>query len=250
MKYFPDQSLEQLYHFNSCAVVSSSHALIQHRYGPEIDRHDCVLRFNCAPTKHFEQHVGSRTDMRLINTKIPNRYCKKEFLNDSIEMYNHEIVVVRHNNAYRIIDQKLDTSGDRYKSLPKYISYIKTHGNRQLFIQYHVFGPALTRDMKDFCRDNGKCGEKDNLGSPSTGVFGVLMMTRLCNWVYVYEMVPSDVEPVKYLYYYDEEKTFNVTTYFHPFTAEHLYLTHLSETSSDDVRKTGVLLFRGANCTA
>ncbi|XP_066278710.1 beta-galactoside alpha-2,6-sialyltransferase 2-like [Branchiostoma lanceolatum] len=245
-KYFLDQSLEQLYHFNSCAVVSSSHALKQHQYGAEIDKHDCVLRFGCAPTKTFERHVGSRTDIRLINTRVPHIFCKQEFWNDSIQMFNQEVVVVRHNNAYRIIGEKVNTAHDRYDSLPKYIDYINTHSDRQLFIQGQAFGPMVIRDLQEFCRKHTKCTWSNNNGA-STGVFGVLMMVHLCNWVYVYEIAPSDKGLLeKYRYYYNETDLLGLKAHAHPYTAEHLYLTDLSLTSREDVRKTGVLLFRGA----
>ncbi|KAI8487997.1 beta-galactoside alpha-2,6-sialyltransferase [Branchiostoma belcheri] len=72
----PEESLEKLVHFNSCAVVSSSHALRVHTYGQEIDSHDAVLRFNCARTDKFEKFVGNRTDFRMINTLIPLRRPK------------------------------------------------------------------------------------------------------------------------------------------------------------------------------
>ncbi|CAH1259032.1 ST6GAL1 [Branchiostoma lanceolatum] len=177
--YFLDQSLEQLYHFNSCAVVSSSHALKQHQYGAEIDKHDCVLRFGCAPTKTFERHVGSRTDIRLINTRVPQIFCKQEFLNDSIQMFNQEVVVVRHNNAFRIIGEKVNTAHDRYDSLPKYIEYINTHSDRQLFIQGQAFGPMIIRDLQEFCRKHTECKWSNNNGA-STGVFG--MYVQIYRW--------------------------------------------------------------------
>jgi len=45
----------------SCAIVSSSGALLQHSHGEDIDGHDVIFRINSAPTEGFEQHVGSRT---------------------------------------------------------------------------------------------------------------------------------------------------------------------------------------------
>ncbi|XP_078596899.1 beta-galactoside alpha-2,6-sialyltransferase 2-like [Branchiostoma floridae x Branchiostoma japonicum] len=82
----PEYSLEKMVHFNSCAVVSSSHALRFHTYGQEIDSHDAVLRFNCAPTDTFEKFVGNRTDFRLINTRIPEKSCTDEFWSDNSTM--------------------------------------------------------------------------------------------------------------------------------------------------------------------
>jgi len=41
--------------------------MLRHNYGKEIDRHTAVIRFNEAPTRGFERHVGSRTTLRLQN---------------------------------------------------------------------------------------------------------------------------------------------------------------------------------------
>lgn len=39
------------------------------RYGKAIDRHGIVVRMNVAPTKGFEDKVGSKTTFRLLNNK-------------------------------------------------------------------------------------------------------------------------------------------------------------------------------------
>ncbi|XP_019621879.1 PREDICTED: beta-galactoside alpha-2,6-sialyltransferase 2-like [Branchiostoma belcheri] len=98
----PEERMETVVHYNTCAVVGSGHGSRLHTYGREIDGHDAVLRFNCAPTEKFEEFVGSRTDIRLINTQIPGRECTNEFWNDSIAMFNHEITVIRNINAINL----------------------------------------------------------------------------------------------------------------------------------------------------
>jgi hypothetical protein len=55
--------------FNSCAVVGSSGALRLDRFGPEIDEHDVIIRFNSAPVTGYEPIVGSRTTLRLMNSQ-------------------------------------------------------------------------------------------------------------------------------------------------------------------------------------
>mmetsp|Transcript_39375 Transcript_39375/g.71672 ORF Transcript_39375/g.71672 Transcript_39375/m.71672 type:complete len:474 (-) Transcript_39375:167-1588(-) len=71
-----EQKFKQLHNFNglraaqdmsqkSCAIISSSGAMLDHRYGAEIDAHDVVFRFNDAPTARFERYVGNRTDVRV-----------------------------------------------------------------------------------------------------------------------------------------------------------------------------------------
>lgn len=62
----------------TCAVVFSSHTLLENQYGELIDSHDHVLRFNFAPTKNFEKHVGERTTHRILGGAGGKNYNFKE----------------------------------------------------------------------------------------------------------------------------------------------------------------------------
>lgn len=48
------------------AIVGGSSSLLKHEHGKFIDGHSMVIRFNDAPVKNFEWHVGRRTDLRFI----------------------------------------------------------------------------------------------------------------------------------------------------------------------------------------
>ena len=53
----------------TCAIVGSSGSLLFNRYGQDIDSHHLTIRFNNAPADgRFEQIVGSRTDVRILNS--------------------------------------------------------------------------------------------------------------------------------------------------------------------------------------
>uniref|UniRef100_A0A061R566 beta-galactoside alpha-(2,6)-sialyltransferase n=1 Tax=Tetraselmis sp. GSL018 TaxID=582737 RepID=A0A061R566_9CHLO len=66
-KNFPPADLPDLFNFTTCAVVGSGLKLLKQRRGREIDAHGTIFRSNQAPTKGFEQFVGSRTDIRVTN---------------------------------------------------------------------------------------------------------------------------------------------------------------------------------------
>eukprot|EP00899_Mesostigma_viride_P022277 jgi/Mesvir1/3233/Mv16376-RA.1 len=55
------------YTWGTCAVVGNSGGLLGAKLGPMIDAHDMVVRINQAPTRGYEQHVGTKTTMRLLN---------------------------------------------------------------------------------------------------------------------------------------------------------------------------------------
>jgi hypothetical protein len=52
------------------AVIGSSYTLLNNQYGEEIDSFDDVIRFNRAPIKGFENHVGTKTTVRAANIHV------------------------------------------------------------------------------------------------------------------------------------------------------------------------------------
>ncbi len=54
----------------NCAIVGNSGKVLDRNKGDEINNHDCIVRFNAAPTEKYENHVGSRTDFRVLNGPI------------------------------------------------------------------------------------------------------------------------------------------------------------------------------------
>ncbi|CAH1273713.1 ST6GAL1 [Branchiostoma lanceolatum] len=251
--YFPRESLENMVHYNSCAVVSSSHAMKFHKYGKEIDAHDAVIRFNCAPTKKYVTNVGRRADVRLINTVIPYSTCQREFWDKRIKMFNNEIVVVRNFLNVRVNkNDKLDLRLDSHHSYDNYVKYRRRFPDRTMhFFQRPNFGADIKNELQHFCNGMTNCKTTELEKSPSTGAHGVLMMLHLCDWVYTYEFIPSAVDRNTTLaHYFDEDQAF--TWRYHSYNTEREYWKALTVTSPEEVERTGVAVFRGLsqyNCT-
>lgn len=51
----------------SVAIIGNSSSILRKKLGRVIDSHDDVVRFNRAKTKSFEDYVGTRTTLRVIN---------------------------------------------------------------------------------------------------------------------------------------------------------------------------------------
>lgn len=59
-------------HCNHCALVSSSGHMLGASLKEEIDKTECVIRMNNAPTAEYEKDVGSLTSVRVAShTSVP-----------------------------------------------------------------------------------------------------------------------------------------------------------------------------------
>ncbi|XP_066296323.1 beta-galactoside alpha-2,6-sialyltransferase 2-like [Branchiostoma lanceolatum] len=246
--FLPEESLEKLVHFNSCAVVSSSHALRLHTYGQEIDSHNAVLRFNCAPTHRFEKFVGNRTDIRLINTLIPlenYRGCRQEFWSENSTVFKSDTtLVIRNMDAINVGPHGVNLKKDKHHVFSNLIKYRKTYPNRTMsYIQRADFGKDILAELARFCNATKMC--KKSRWTPSTGMFGVVMMMHLCDWVHVYELVPSKKNNTKLVYYYDETRVWKPAKDRHSYQEEQIYIKTLSLTPDKDIEDTGVVLLQG-----
>mmetsp|Transcript_37570 Transcript_37570/g.85548 ORF Transcript_37570/g.85548 Transcript_37570/m.85548 type:complete len:340 (+) Transcript_37570:371-1390(+) len=74
----------RLARYKSCAVVGSAGHLRHSGLGKEVDRHETIVRINDAPTRGFEDDVGSRTTHRFVhrsprvNTFLKARLAEEE----------------------------------------------------------------------------------------------------------------------------------------------------------------------------
>ena len=55
---------------NNNVVLVGNSSLLLGKYGKLIDSYDTVFRFNRSPIKNFEEHVGTRTDFRILNNHV------------------------------------------------------------------------------------------------------------------------------------------------------------------------------------
>jgi len=68
--------------YATCAVVGSSGAMLRARAGRVIDEHDAIFRFNNAPTRRFEEHVGARVTYQLVNRAAADALLEKQVFPD------------------------------------------------------------------------------------------------------------------------------------------------------------------------
>ena len=74
--------------YGTCAVVGSSGAMMRARAGRVIDEHDAVFRFNNAPTRRFEDHVGSRVTYYVMNRAASDALLEKQARPRRVDLFH------------------------------------------------------------------------------------------------------------------------------------------------------------------
>ena len=212
--------------FRTCAVVSSASSLKKHKFGEEIDAHDAVFRFNLAPTAGYEDMVGSKTTIRIMNSKV-----QKSFVNSKSKRIPLE------SNQTRNVIFIRDSPDESYFSKPNLAanwnkppqllvtSYLRLrrmgyHG----YMNHPIFAVFAGRT---FLKSLG-------LGystATSSGFQGVLMATLLCDYVTSYEVATDDAASRTSTYYFQSEgpRTSRTTPPYHPIRNERIVISTLGK---------------------
>ena len=172
-----------------CAVVGNSGSLLETNYGSEIDSHDAVIRFNAAPTKGFEKHVGKKTTIRVQNI---DNLGWREPKDEMLVFTARDEKTFRHFAHYQ--KKKLAKRDDE-----------KNHAQR-------VFNPEFWCHVWDWV-DRRKL-------KPSSGFAGVIMALRTCSGkVSLYGFSHNNTR-FHYFNVLDEKVTTSEVYQYHPLAEE------------------------------
>jgi len=153
------------HHYKTCAVVGSAGILLTQEYGPEIDAHDCVIRFNIAPTKGFEKHAGEKTTIRFVNRlHFGYRETPKETVLQHVTMPD---------------------------MMNKFVSMMKKNRGMPTY----PFDTSFYEQMIEWHR----------VQQPTNGFFGMKLALHMCDRIDVYGFVRNWRGNFKYHYFNKEE---------------------------------------------
>jgi len=164
---------------SSCAVVSNSPRLLSHKHGHDIDRHDIVIRFNEAQVEGFEEHVGRKTDILILNTQLPQRQPRD--LSWLPLGSTHTKVWTNWHDAFPFEDP--------FHTVDNYVECRRDYPNSShhlLNANYYKFEEQLLSEARVHA---------------STGFTGVVLALQICDTVDVYEIVPSSAPDDQYHYF-------------------------------------------------
>uniref|UniRef100_A0A8D2Q8F6 Alpha-N-acetylgalactosaminide alpha-2,6-sialyltransferase 6 n=1 Tax=Varanus komodoensis TaxID=61221 RepID=A0A8D2Q8F6_VARKO len=202
LKLFRSQTLDR--HCHQCAIITSSSHLLGSKLGAAIDRTECTIRMNDAPTTGYAADVGNKTTFRVVAHSSIFRVLKRpqEFVNKT-----REAVLIFWGPPVRM-----------QKVLIKVIQRVSlSYPNMSAF----VVSPSRMKQFDDlFKMETGK----DRVSSRSwlsTGWFTMVIAVELCDKVHVYGMVPPNYctknpPPRRMPYHYYEPKSPDeCATYIH-----------------------------------
>ena len=132
-----------------CALVTTSGALLNFTYGPLIDAADYVIRVGQGPVKGFENHIGSKTNARVMSESLFQKYRQIDLSNVAALSDAADLVFLL---AKVTFDTLRFQSMIRHATVlhinrPPLVCGVKnpTTGLSALYISFSVLGCASTR---------------------------------------------------------------------------------------------------------
>lgn len=210
--------------WGKCAVVSSAGSLKSSQLGKEIDDHDAVLRLNGAPTANFQQDVGMKTTIRLMNSQLVT--TDPNFLKDSL--YNEGILIMWDPSIYHSDIPKWYMNPD-YRFFDNYKSYRELHPDQP----FYILRPQMPWELWDIIQEISP--EEIQPNPPSSGMLGIIIMMTLCDQVDIYEFLPSKRKTDVCHYYqkfFDSACTMGA---YHPLLFEKNMVKYLNQGVDEDI---------------
>lgn len=172
--------------FERCAVVGNAGHLTGTRYGRAIDAHDVVIRLNQAPTAGYEEIVGSKATLRLINKEWLVKYADNT---PWLPWERGVVLLSRGDNEERVGRGKYAPALSNVETRKKLLAAAARRKVQVMRANKRIVESAWRKiEKQETCEPSGfKCPQC----KPSSGFLAVAISLALCNQVSVYGMAGS-----------------------------------------------------------
>ncbi|KAM9849244.1 alpha-N-acetylgalactosaminide alpha-2,6-sialyltransferase 5b [Aulostomus maculatus] len=166
-------------HCSTCALVTSSGQLTGRERGEEIDRSECVIRMNDAPSMGYQRDVGRRTSLRVIAHSSLQRVLRSQ--HDLLNASQDTVFVFWGPSSC----MRRDGKGHVYNSL-------RMLNQRLPKLKVYVISRMKMLAFDELFKKETGIDRKSSNSWLSTGWFTMAIALELCDRVNVYGMVPPD----------------------------------------------------------
>lgn len=129
---------------NSAAVVFNSGLILNNQWGEEIDGHDIVIRINFMPTKGYEVHTGSRTNVRILGRNWIFRESDEVLIHtyNQLNYYNRDIDIFKNSSKLSLEKPIYVFDDNAWANIYEYLSPKVSNGFRAV-----VFALSLSEKV-------------------------------------------------------------------------------------------------------
>lgn len=191
--------------FKSCAVVSSAPSLRWGQLGgniaQEIDAAGAVFRFNKAPVRGFEEWVGSKETVRLINSQpsiLGSKVLREAYNRSDRVIFIRDALYEKKGNKNMSLSWDVPVYGQK-GTLSHYLAEKEQHPLAAIYLNHPVFSELSLRFLH-------RSLVGGNPRSLSTGAQGVILAMLLCDKVVSYEVTSRHELSKEWQYYYSTKK--------------------------------------------
>lgn len=209
--------------FKTCAVISSAGSLFNSKLGTFINDHDLVMPFNHAPTAGYEEDVGSKTTIRIINSQVLSK-PEFDFLNNPL--FRNVTIAAWDPGHYNASLGAWIQSPD-FEMFSNYKRFRGEYPDTNA----HLIDPRSLWKLWESLQSYFP-RQKIRQNPPSSGFVGIALLVPHCEIIDVIEYVPSTRLTGRCHYYETHHNPMCTFGSWHPLAAEKLMV--LDYNSADD----------------
>lgn len=237
-----------------CAVVSSSGVMAMHSHGKSIDESDYVVRFNQAPVDGFEEYVGSKEGLRIVNEKVVHEYVGDDWTINVAKC--KECKDIEADADYLITCSVCGVGKQERMNEKQFITLQHEAANKNPALRLYSSDLSLERSFFVFLHDQYGVSLASDAG-PTTGAVGMLTALSMCDEVHAYGMGDTDNAMYAAYHYYDKNSVQGVSqtrNWHRSFDAEKDIWRRLAVNNASNIEESDILVIPGFrrynNCSA